>query len=488
MSLLLSITTITQIMKIMPHVFLTGPGVHAEHAGGPPTVPGRAQLQAAGGPVSPASLKNWVYGYYASWAGTVADIRWDRVSHVALFDVELTETGELANTYLVTDVLEEALALAEPYGVRVHIAVICFDDVVMAAVLSDPIKRGLAIDQLQELVDDYGAHGVSVDFEGMDAANIDDLVAFVEELQAAVPEVTVATPAVDWSQAYHYPKLAAAADALFIMGYDYHWSGGSPGPVSPLYGGAPWSQWSLEWTLDDYLATGVDPKKLVMGLPLYGRRWPTTDNSVPGESAGKATSMVYTATAAEVGLYERHWDEITHTPYYFPDGQSQVWYDDVQSLGDKIGWSVDQGMLGVGFWALNYEGGDPAFWDMVAEHTQVPDPPETGGDSSGSSGDGSSGDGSGSGGSSGGGSSGGGETGGGSSVGPGGTGGGSGDAASSSGADDASTGARQDGGDDGCGCAQGGGAGATIGWAALGLAGLVRRRRRPVSALRDRRG
>ena len=153
-------------------------------------------MQAAGGgPVSPASLKNWVYGYYASWAGTVADIRWDRVSHVALFDVELTETGELANTYLVTDVLEEALALAEPYGVRVHIAVICFDDVVMAAVLSDPIKRGLAIDQLQELVDDYGAHGVSVDFEGMNAANIDDLVAFVEELQAAVPEVTGAAPA-----------------------------------------------------------------------------------------------------------------------------------------------------------------------------------------------------------------------------------------------------------------------------------------------------
>ena len=185
--------------------------------------------------------------------------------------------------------------------------------------------------------------------------------------------------------------------------------------------------------------------------------------------------MVYTATAAEVGLYERHWDEITHTPYYFPDGQSQVWYDDVQSLGDKIGWSVDQGMLGVGFWALNYEGGDPAFWDMVAEHTQVPDPPETGGDSSGEGSSGSSGDGSG--GSSGGGSSGGGETGGGSSVGPGGTGGGSGDAASSSGADDASTGARQDGGDDGCGCAQAGGAGATIGWAALGLAGLVRRRR-----------
>jgi MYXO-CTERM domain-containing protein len=478
------ITRTMRINRIMPLLSLAGlmafvpaahagPGVHAEHVVGQPHVPPAGPE--VGVPVAgtPASFKHWVYGYYASWAGTVADIRWDRVSHVALFDVEMTSTGELADVHLVTDVIEEALALAEPYGVRIHIAVICFDDVTMAAVLGDPMKRALAVQQLQELVEDYGAHGVSVDFEGMDAGNILDLVAFVEELKAVVPEVTVATPAVDWSQAYHYPKLAAAADALFIMGYDYHWSGGGPGPVAPLHGGAPWSQWSLEWTLGDYLATGVDPQKLIMGLPLYGRRWPTTDNSVPGESTGKATSMVYTAAVAEAGLYERHWDEVSHTPYYFPDGQSQVWYDDTASLSDKIGWSVAQGVLGVGFWALNYEGGDPAFWDMVAMHTQAPEEPETGssGEDASSGGDastgaGSSSSGAGSGESSGAGGSSSGGSDGSSSGGDGSTGG-----TSATG-----TGAEASGEDEGgCGCTQGGG-GSLAGLLVL-VAGVARRRR-----------
>jgi len=342
----------------------------------------------------------------------------------------------------------------------------------MAAALGDPLRRALAVEQLREIVADYGAHGVAVDFEGMDAANKYDLVSFVQELKAVVPEVTVATPAVDWSKAYHYPMLAAASDALFIMGYDYHWSGGGPGPVAPLRGGAPWSKWSLEWTLADYLATGVDPQKLIMGLPLYGRRWPTTDNSVPGESTGKATSMVYTAAVAESGLYERHWDEVSHTPYYFPDGQSQVWYDDTQSLSDKIGWSVGEGMLGVGFWALNYEGGDPAFWDMVAMHTQAPEEPETGGSSGEAEGSSSGGEasttaaGSSSGSSSG------------EVVEPTSAGAGEGESSSGGGSSSGTTGPAQEGGaDEGCGCAQGRG-GSLAGLAVLGLAGLGRRRQR----------
>ena len=31
--------------------------------------------------------------------------------------------------------------------------------------------------------------------------------------------------------------------------------------------------------------------------------------------------------------------------------------------------AVDQDLLGVGFWALNYEEGDPAFWAMVQDAT-----------------------------------------------------------------------------------------------------------------------
>ena len=56
----------------------------------------------------------------------------------------------------------------------------------------------------------------------MDASRRDDLNDFIQELSLEIPEIVIATPAVDWNDAYDYQTLSNYAD-LFIMGYDYHW-------------------------------------------------------------------------------------------------------------------------------------------------------------------------------------------------------------------------------------------------------------------------
>jgi MYXO-CTERM domain-containing protein len=351
--------------------------VHASHRAARPRA-GHRFVRELDPPSEAVEFTTWVYGYYASWAGEVGDLPWDRLTHVAIFDVELTSTGELTRTSNWTSRAAEAVALAEPYGVKVHLAVTCFSASVMAQVLDDPNKRVAAADALAQLVDDYGGHGVSVDFEGMDAAQRDGLIAFVGEVKQRVDEVTVATPAVDWNGAYDYDALVAASDGLFIMGYDYHWRTGDPGPVAPLVGGTPWGQYSLEWSLTDYETWGAPPEDVILGLPLYGYSWPSTSTNVPGAATGQADSVLYADAAAEVDGYGRQFDDITTTPYYFPSSSRQNWYDDLESLDAKIGWAVEQGVRGIGFWAVNYEGGDPAFWDMVALHTQAEVPPEEG--------------------------------------------------------------------------------------------------------------
>ena len=51
------------------------------------------------------------------------------------------------------------------------------------------------------------------------------------------PIITMATPAIDWSNAWDYESLAEITDGLFIMGYNYFYSGSSnAGPVAPLGG------------------------------------------------------------------------------------------------------------------------------------------------------------------------------------------------------------------------------------------------------------
>ena len=335
-----------------------------------------------------------VYGYLAYWAGSVETVPYASLTHLAIFNVDLLSDGRVAFTDRWTGVAPRAVELAAPYGVRVHLTLTCFDDAVMESVLPSSTRRATLVDQLGDLVEAAGAHGVSVDCEGMPSALRDDFVVFVRALRDRVPEVSVALPAVDWTDAYDYDALADIADQLFIMGYGYHWSGGDPGPNAPLVGGAGWATWSLAWSVEDYRDNGVPDSKIVLGLPLYGQRWPTSSTAVPGTSTGTASSVVMENAVVEAAATGRLWEAHTSTPYAFPSSTRQLWYDDTESIAIKAGWAVEQGLGGFGFWALDYEGGDPAFWAAIDAISHVDSPaPDTGGATDGGAVDGGAADG-----------------------------------------------------------------------------------------------
>ena len=347
------------------------PSVHAAHRSNPPSIAYKAQATRRAPPLDPDTASAWVYGYYAPWAGDLEDLQWQHLTHVAIFAVDLNADGSLEDEVLWTDLAPTAMELAAPHGVHVHLTLTCFDDQVMTSVLVNPTTRATAVSNLGALVDAQGAHGVSVDCEGMPSSLKPHLVSFVGELKERVGEVTVATPAVDWSGAYDYDALAANSDGLFIMGYGYHWSGSSEsGPTDPLYAGdgTVWSSpWSLSWTLDDYLAKGADPARVIVGLPLYGYAYQTSSTDVPTPNLGSNGAVFMGAANLDAAVWGAEYEETSASPYFDGLGE-QVWYPTVDSVEERVIYAVDHGM-GIGFWALHYDDDDPLLWERVQAHT-----------------------------------------------------------------------------------------------------------------------
>jgi len=342
--------------------------VHADHMAHPPALPHRSAARPSPPDTVPPP-ERIVFGYSAPWAGELADIDYARLTHLAVFNVDLNADATVSGMSNWDRLGPEAVALATPHGVKVQLALTCFDETVMEAVLPNPTLRGVLVSTLADAVDRAGADGISVDCEGVPSTLRDDLTALVVELQAAVDEVSIATPAVDWSDAFDKAALSAHADQIFIMGYDYHWGSGDPGPVAPLRGGDPWSDWSLAHTVDTYIREGAAPERIVLGLPLYGRTWPSTDNTIPGTATATGASLTMVEGMALSDIHGRAYDGVTDTPYTFASSTSQTWYDDPESIQIKVRWAVEAGLGGVGFWALHYEGNDPAFWQMVTDET-----------------------------------------------------------------------------------------------------------------------
>jgi len=320
-----------------------------------------------------------VYGYQAYWEDDLYAVPWDDLSHIALFAAGSDSDGVLSDTHR-WDEAALAVQLAEPYGVRVHLCVTNFSTSSLDTFLGDTAAQGVLIDSLVQWLGTTGAHGVNIDFEGMPSNRRDEMVSFTRDLQAAVGEVALATPAVDWSDAWDYAALTDYAD-LFIMGYAYHWSGsGTSGPTDPLYGGdgTPWGTYSLDWSAQDYRDSGADLDRVMLGLALYGIRFPVAENVVPTENIGTGSSVFMAegnlGAVAHGALYEAS----SASPYYF-DGSDQVWYPTVESVMARVAYVDSVNLGGFGFWALHYDDDDPVLWAAIHEATVQPaDPADTG--------------------------------------------------------------------------------------------------------------
>jgi GH18 family chitinase len=344
------------------------------------------------------ALDRVVYGYYPYWVADLDAIRWEALTHLAWFSVELDGNGAITARHGWPD--HVTVAAAHAAGVRVDLTFTLFSGSAILALTRDPARRATAIAAMIAELEAGDADGISVDFEGLIDGTRDHFTTFIAELRAALDaaghtgaEISIAGPAVNWAGGdgvpeFDLPALLDHADWYFIMGYGYFWSGSSrAGPTGLLQLDPVWravQSWSAERTIALHASEvgAARRRQIIHGVPYYGRQWATEDDQPASRATSHVGAVTYTRAAADLAAGRtRRWDDGARSPWYaWQDGSQwrQVWYDDAASLADKYRLIVDQDLGGVGIWALNYDRPHQALWDVLEEHLGPPPPPPPG--------------------------------------------------------------------------------------------------------------
>jgi spore germination protein YaaH len=340
------------------------------------------------------SLARAVYGYYPFWVADLTTIRWEALTHLAWFSVDLDATGAVVARHGWPD--EEVVTVAHAADVRVDVTFTLFGASAIEALCLSPARRATAIDNMVSELEAGGADGVSVDFEFVNVDTREAFVTFITELRAALDarghadaQISIAGPAVNWGDAVDLDALLDHADWFFVMGYGYFWSGSShAGPTGMLRvtdAWEPYQSYSMLRTIAEYTRT-ISPEKrrqILWGVPYYGREWVTADGE-PGASAlDQLGAVTYTQAQADLaaGGVELMWDDGVKNAWYrwqSAGAWHQVYFDDAEGLAAKYALALAQDLGGVGMWALNYDAPHAELWDLLEATFAAPPEPVVG--------------------------------------------------------------------------------------------------------------
>ena len=273
--------------------------------------------------------------------------------------------GELLDSVLPP--LDDARLLerAARYGAKslMHLSTLTpegnFSSENAAALLQNDRAQSALLAEVLQTMAKKGYYGLDVDFEYVPPELREAYAALVCRLREALnaegkPVVAALAPKTSAQQrgllyeAHDYALLSKAANAVFLMTYEWGYTYGEPQAIAPL----PQVRAVL-----DYALSVTAGENIFLGAPLYAYDWP-----LPYESgrtrAETFSSQAAVARARLVGA-EIQFDETARSPYYHYFDKTRrehvVWFEDARSLRAKIALAAEKGLQGIGFWQAGQE-------------------------------------------------------------------------------------------------------------------------------------
>jgi spore germination protein YaaH len=261
--------------------------------------------------------------------------------------------------------------------------------------INDPELRAQHVRAVVAIAVDHGYDGVDLDYEHLDPANLGSdlgpgqtwiterkafstfITEVAQALHAAGKTLSLAVPAVTSSEeVFDYEALSAAADQVHIMGYDFHFEGGThAGPLAPI----SWIEEAAAYA--GSIDGGRRRAKFLLGLPNYGILGPETPR--PG---GEVTGCASSRACADLvgGAYAVTTDHLAHCPLAGPGSAvpgrapnavlpsgDHLFFEDLGSLEERVVAAERAGLGGITYWSMGGEPeqpGSPTFFQMVRSH------------------------------------------------------------------------------------------------------------------------
>jgi spore germination protein YaaH len=237
-----------------------------------------------------------------------------------------------------------------------------------AAILKDKTLQKKVIQQTIDLAKQNGFSGVVLDLE-MGGIPFD---ALIDEINSFTKAFDVATKAEHLEFAvtlygdtfyrlrpFDVKTIAANADTVMIMAYDFHKARSSPGPNFPL-GGQNIYGYDMSKMVDDFLQA-VPNQKITVIFGLFGYDWPVDDKDNAVGTGQPLTDIQITDKFLNKCAFKScqwHRDSLSgETVIHYTDDSNQkhlVWFEDMQSATAKEVYLKKRGIGNFSFWANSY--------------------------------------------------------------------------------------------------------------------------------------
>jgi chitinase len=319
----------------------------------------------------------WSTAYYAVWLqGTMppSKVDYTAVTHIIHFAIVPNSNGTLDTTAngMTPKYSTNLVAVAHAAGKKVLYSIGGAGSLAGFQGAASSANRATFINNLINFMTTYNYDGIDLDWEPISNSDINAFTNLVNNLR---PAMTTARPqslltAAMASQPAMFASLQSKFDQINIMTYDISgpWDGWVTWFNSPIYnGGYRFASTgglvpSIDGIVNSYIAAGIAPGKLGIGIPFYGYVWKGGAGTTNGGVTYPRQSWTNAPTASQYS-YDDIMTQFYQPQRYSYDADAQcsylsinntgstndmfISYDDEHACQAKVSYARNRGLGGI---------------------------------------------------------------------------------------------------------------------------------------------